>query len=388
MYNIKKYDKVAPQGIKVFNPDKYNITDECKNPDGIIIRSSMILDLDFNPELKCIARIGAGYNNIPVDRCTKAGIAVFNCPGGNANAVKELTLAAIVMTMRNVEAAKKWLKELSSEDRAAGKAVEKGKEVFSGPELLGKQITIIGTGAIGGRMAQACDALGMKVMAYDPYLPHAREQELKQFCEFKPTLAEALEGSDIVTVHIPLNAANKGFINKDAIDKMVDGVYLINYARGPICDEDAVCDALESGKIKAYATDFPTERQLFMDNVFATPHLGAGSPEAEVNVSVMGAKQTIDYLENGNIVNSVNLPDVSFARAEGARVCIIHDNKVGMLGQITDRVTGMKLNIENLVNKGREDVAYTILDFNGEVSPELKTALEQIDGVIRVRVID
>jgi len=228
----------------------------------------------------------------------------------------------------------------------------------------------------------------MKVVGYDPYLSHNREQELKQYCEFKGSLEEAVEGSDIVTVHAPLNSSTKGMINKDIIDHMVDGVYLIDYARGPLCDDDAVCNALESGKIKAYATDFPTERQLVMDNVFATPHLGAGSPEAEVNVSVMGARQTIDYLENGNIVNSVNLPDVSFARADGARVCIIHENKVGMLGQITDKVTGMKLNIENLVNKGRDEFAYTILDFNDAVPAELKPELEKIDGVIKVRVIE
>jgi len=294
----------------------------------------------------------------------------------------------MISAMRNVDAARKWLRELPPEEREAGKTVEKGKEAFSGPEIMGKQIAIIGLGAIGSRMARACQALGMKVVGYDPYLPHAREQELKQFCEFKTDLKEALAGSDVVTVHIPLNAANKGFIGKEAIDAMVNGVYLVNYARGPIVDETAVCEALESGKIKAYATDFPTERQLVMPNVFSTPHLGAGSPEAEVNVAVMGARQTIDYLENGNVVNSVNFPDVSFARAEGARVCIIHKNQVGMLGQITDKVTGKNLNIENLVNKAKGEVAYTILDFNGAVPSELAKALEQIDGVIRVRVIE
>ena len=388
MYNIKKIDKINEAGLKVLGKDKYTVSDECKNPDAILVRSSMLLDMEFNPELLAIVRTGAGYNNIPVDRCTQAGIAVFNCPGGNANAVKELTLAAMISTMRNVDDARKWLRELPPEERAAGKAVEKGKERFSGPEIMGKQIAIIGLGAIGGRMARACQGLGMKVVGYDPFIPHAREQELRQFCEFKESLNEALAGSDIVTVHIPLNTANKGFINKAAIDAMVNGVYLINYARGPIVDEDAVCEALESGKVKAYATDFPTERQLVMPNVFSTPHLGAGSPEAEVNVAVMGARQAIDYLENGNIVNSVNLPDVSFARAEGARVCIIHENKVGMLGQITDKVTGKALNIENLVNKARGGVAYTILDFNESVPAELPAALEQIDGVIRVRVIE
>ena len=388
MYNIRKYDKAAEEGLRYFNKDKYTVSDDCSNPDGILVRSSMLLDLEFNPALLSIARMGAGFNNIPIERCTDAGIVVFNAPGGNANAVKELTIAAIVMTMRNVDAAKKWLRGLTAEQRVAGKAVEKGKEAFAGPEIMGKQIAVIGVGAVGSRMARACDMLGMKVVGYDPYLSHARVQELESVCEFKDTLNEALEGSDIVTIHIPLNEPNTGFIGKDAIAAMKDGVYLINYARGPIVDDDAVCEALESGKVKAYATDFATERQLALDNVFATPHLGAGTPEAEVNVAVMGVRQTIDYLENGNILNSVNLPDVSFARADGARVCIIHKNKVGMLGKITDRVTGKELNIENLVNKARGEVAYTILDFNGAVPAELAKDLEQIDGVIRVRVID
>lgn len=388
MYNIRKYDKAAEEGLKYFAKDKYSISDDCVCPDGILVRSSMLLDLQFNPELKSIARMGAGFNNIPIDRCTEAGIVVFNAPGGNANAVKELTLAATIMAMRNVDAARKWFRELDPEQRKAGKAVEKGKEAFAGPELLGKQIAVIGVGAVGSRMARACDSLGMKVVGYDPYLAHSRAQELQSVCDFKETLKEALEGSDIVTVHIPLNASTNGFIGREAIAAMKQGVYLINFARGPIVDDDAVCEALESGKIKAYATDFATERQLALDNVFYTPHLGAGSPEAEQNVAVMAVRQTIDYLENGNIVNSVNLPDVSFARAEGARVCIIHSNKVGMLGQITDRVTDRALNIENLVNKARGGIAYTILDFNGSVPKELAEDLAKIDGVVRVRVID
>lgn len=388
MYNIKTYDKVAPAGVKVFNPNKYKLDDNVKNPDGILVHSTVLHDIEFNPELKSIVRIGAGVNTIPVDRCTNAGIAVFNCPGGNANAVKELTIAAMIMAMRNGFSAMEWVKSLPAEETEAGNTVEKGKSAYRGPELMGKTISILGVGAIGSRMAKACHDLGMKVYGYDPYLSHSRVSELKQYCTFVETLEEILPLGDVVTVHTPLNEETKDLIGEKEIALMKDGVYLVNYARGPILNEAAVCKALESGKIKAFATDFPTPKQMRMKNIVFTPHLAAGTPEADENCAVMAARQTIDYIENGNIMNSVNMPDVSFARAEGARVCIFHENKVGMLGQITDKVTGMKLNIENLVNKGRGNIAYTILDFNGSVPEGLADEIKKIEGVIRVRVIE
>jgi len=388
MYNIKTYDKVAPAGVKAFNPNKYKLDDNVKNPDGILVHSTVLHDIEFNKELKSIVRIGAGVNTIPVDRCTKAGIAVFNCPGGNANAVKELTIAAMIMAMRNGFAAMEWVKSLPEEETEAGNTVEKGKSAYRGPEIMGKTIAIVGVGAIGSRMAKACHDLGMIVYGYDPYLSHNRITELKQYCTFVDTLEELLPLGDVVTVHCPLNEETKGSIGADQIALMKDGVYLVNYARGPILQEEAVIKGMESGKIKAFATDFPTPKQMRMKNIVFTPHLAAGTPEADENCAVMAARQTIDYIENGNITNSVNMPDVAFARADGARVCIFHENKVGMLGQITDKVTSMKLNIENLVNKGKEDIAYTILDFNGEVPATLEAELLKIEGVIRVRVIE
>ena len=252
---------------------------------------------------------------------------------------------------------------------------------------MGKTIGIIGLGAIGSRMARACDDLGMKVLGIDPYLPHARVSELKEFVEFKDKLSELLQESDIVTIHIPLNPETKGFIGKEEIAQMKDGVYLLNYARGPIVDDDAVCAALDSGKIKAYATDFPTPRQMKHSSVLCTPHLGAGTPEADVNCSVMAARQTIDYIENGNITNSVNLPNLSFARADGDRIALIHANKIGMLGLLTEKVAACGLNIENLVNKAKDGVAYTLLDFNTQVPDTLIETLKGIDGMIRVRLI-
>ncbi len=388
MYNIRLYDHFADAGRRIFSDTKYSIKDTGDHPDGILVHSTPLFDIPLNPELKSIVRIGAGVNTIPVDECTRKGICVFNCPGGNANAVKELTIAAIIMTMRNGVAAMNWVKNLPGDESDAGKTVEKGKEVFKGPEIMGKTMGIIGVGAIGSRMARACDDLGMKVYGYDPYLPHARIQELRQYAEFVDDVDELLEKSDIITVHIPLDAKNKDFIDKEKIGKMKDGVYLVNYARGPIVNDDAVLEALNSGKVKAYITDFPTVRQMKHDNVFFTPHLGAGTPEADENCAVMAAKQTIDYIENGNITNSVNFPDVSFARADGARVTVIHENKVGMLGLMTEKIAAEGLNIENLVNKARGALAYTIFDFNTGVPEGLAADLSAIDGVIRVRVID
>jgi len=386
MFKIKQFNHISEAGRRALPADQYLLAEEVADPDAILVRSAPLYDLVFGDRLKAIFRVGAGTNTIPIDRCTESGIAVFNTPGGNANAVKELTIAAIISVMRNVEAASAWVRSLG-EEAEAGKTVEQGKETFRGPELLGKRIGILGVGAIGSRMARTCDNLGMEVLGYDPYLPHLRRLELKQHLHFVDDVSELYESCDIVTVHIPLNGQNREFINRDAISKMKDGVYLINYARGEVVDNDAVCEALDSGKIKAYATDFPTVRQLSLPNVFCTPHLASGTPEAEENCAMMAVRQARDYLENGNVTNSVNFPDVSFARAEGDRITILHHNKVGMLGLITDRAAGMGLNIENLVNKARGEIAYTILDFNDAVPAALEEALAKIDGVIRVRVI-
>ena len=388
MYKIQTYNKVAQAGLNVFDSTRYEIADEIDNPDGILVHSAPLHDVQFGDNLKSVVRIGAGVNTIPVDKLTKMGVAVFNCPGGNANAVKELAIAALIMIMRNGFKAMNWVHSLPDEETEAGNTVEKGKEQFRGPEIMGKTIGIIGVGAIGSRMARSCHDLGLKVIGYDPYLSHIRVQELSQYVQFVAELDELLEKSDIVSIHIPLNEQNRHFLGAKEIGRMKDGVYLVNYARGPVVDNDAVCDALDSGKIKAFATDFPTPRQMKRDDVEFTPHLGAGTPEADANCSVMAARETIDYLENGNVTNSVNFPDVSFARADGARLCVLHENKVGMLGRMTDIVVSEGLNIENLVNKARGEIAYTIMDFAGELPAKVSEEIKTIDGVIRVRVID
>lgn len=388
MYYIKTYDKVAPAGVKAFNPEKYTLSDDVKNPDGILVHSTVLHDIELNPELKSIVRIGAGVNTIPVARCTEKGIVVFNCPGGNANAVKELALSALIMAMRNGFDSMEWVKSLPAEETEAGNTVEKGKSAFRGPELRGKTILVIGVGAIGSRMARICKHLDMQVFGYDPYLPDSRRNELAQYLTFVDTLEEKLPEADVVTVHCPLNEETRGSIGAKEIEQMKDGVYLLNYARGPILDEDAVCAALESGKVTAFATDFPTPKQMRMKHVVFTPHLGAGTPEADADCAIMAARQTIDYIENGNITNSVNMPNIALARSEGARVCIFHKNRIGMLGQITDKVTGMDLNIENLINKGRDEIAYTVLDFKTDVPAELEGVLTAIPDVIKVRIIN
>lgn len=387
MYQIKTYDSIANAGREIFG-ENYRIADDVENPDGILVHSTPLHSVEFGNNLKSVVRIGAGVNTIPVDKLTKMGVVVFNCPGGNANAVKELTISAMIMAMRNGFKAMHWVKNLPDGEAEAGKAVEKGKEQFRGPEIKGKTLGIIGVGAIGSRMAKSCYDLGMKVIGYDPYLSHARMQELSQYLTFVDNLDALLPVCDVITVHCPLNDTTRNWIGKEIIDKMKDGVYLINYARGPILDNDAVCDALDSGKIKAFATDFPTPRQMQRNDVVFTPHLAAGTPEADENCSVMAARQTMDYIENGNITNSVNYPNISSARTGGTRICIMHENKMGMLGKMTDLVVAHGLNIEILVNKAKDDIAYTIMDFIGTVPDKLAKDIEAVDGVIRIRIID
>ncbi len=385
MFTINTYNKIGRAGLDMYDKDKYVITDILDQPDAIMVHSAPLHNVDMGKNLKAIVRVGAGVNTIPVDRCTEEGIVVFNTPGGNANAVKELTVSAMVMIARNVEAASRWVKSLDTTE--PGKEVEKGKEAFRGPELMGKKLGIIGVGAIGSRMAKACSDLGMDVTGYDPYLLPARKKELRAYLNFTNDVDEIYKNSDFITIHVPLTDETRDYIGKAEIDMMKPGVYLINYARGPVINNEALVEALKNGKVKAFATDFPTAEQLELPNVMATPHLGAGTPEADENCAVMAAKQIIDYLENGNIVNSVNLPAVSFPRAAGARITLINHNKPGMLGTITEKVAAAGLNIENLVNKSRDSVAYTILDFDEDVPAELVEKLEEIDGVMRVRVL-
>ena len=331
MYKIKTYNKISKVGLEVFD-DKYTVGDEVENADGAIVRSAALHDTEFPTTLKAIARAGAGTNNIPVDRCSEQGIVVFNTPGANANAVKELVIAGMLISSRRVISAIEWAKTLKGEGDAVGKLVEKGKSAFAGPELKGKTLGIIGLGAIGVMVANAANHLGMKVYGYDPYLSVNSAWNLNHNAVHIYDSAEIYKNCDYISVHVPLTDSTKNMINADTIAMMKQGVRILNFARAGLVNSDVMLSALESGKVAAYVTDFPTDEMLCVDGVIAIPHLSASTPESEDNCADMAARQLIDYIENGNIANSVNMPEISMPRSGKYRVCVIHKNIPNMLG--------------------------------------------------------
>lgn len=386
MYKIKTYNKISKTGLEVFD-DKYTVGDEVENADGAIVRSASLHDTEFPESLKAIARAGAGTNNIPIDRCSEQGIVVFNTPGANANAVKELVIAGMLISSRRVISGVEWAKTLKGNGAEVGKMVEKGKSAFAGPEIKGKSVGVIGLGAIGVMVANAANALGMKVYGYDPYLSVKSAWNLTHNAVHIFDINEIFEKCDYITIHVPLTDGTKNLVNKDAIAKMKDGVRILNFARGGLVNNDDIKAALESGKVAAYVTDFPSDDVLGVDGVIAIPHLGASTPESEDNCAGMAAKELIDYIENGNIVNSVNLPEITMPRSGENRVCVIHKNIPNMLTAITGIFAGDNINIENLLNKSRGDYAYTMLDIGAAETEAVAEKIGAIDGVIRVRVI-
>ena len=386
MYKIKTYNKISKTGLAAFD-DKYTIGDEVENADGAIVRSAALHEVEFPESLKAIARAGAGTNNIPIDRCSEQGIVVFNTPGANANAVKELVIAAMLISSRRVISGIEWVKTLKGNGKEVGKMVEKGKSAFAGPEIKGKTIGVVGLGAIGVMVANAANALGMTVYGYDPYLSVKSAWNLTHNAVHIYDINEIFEKCDYITVHVPLTDDTKGLINKDTIAKMKDGVRILNFARGELVNTDDIKAALESGKVAAYVTDFPTDDIIGVDGVIAVPHLGASTPESEDNCASMAARELIDYIENGNIVNSVNLPEITMPRSGKHRVCIIHRNIPNMLTAITGIFAGDNVNIENLLNKSRGNYAYSMLDIDEADTSAVADKIGAIDGVIRVRVI-
>lgn len=386
MFKIKTYNKISKSGLEVFD-DKYTIGDEVENADGAIVRSAALHDVEFPASLKAIARAGAGVNNIPIDRCSEQGIVVFNTPGANANAVKELVLAGLLIGSRRVIPAIEWAKTLKGQGDEVGKLVEKGKGAFAGPELKGKKLGVIGLGAIGVLVANAANHLGMKVLGYDPYLSVNSAWNLTHNAVHIYDIKEIYEQCDYITVHVPLTDSTKNLINADVIAKMKDGVRILNFSRAALVNSADIKAALESGKVASYVTDFPTDELLCVDGVIAIPHLGASTPESEDNCAAMAAAELIDYIENGNIVNSVNLPEISMPRSGKHRVCVIHKNIPNMITAITGIVAGDGINIENMLNKSRGDYAYTMLDVADINEDDIVSKIEAIDGVIKVRVI-
>ena len=386
MYKIKTYNKISKSGLANFD-DKYTVGDEVENADGAIVRSAALHDTEFPATLQAIARAGAGTNNIPIDRCSEQGIVVFNTPGANANAVKELVIAGLFIASRRVISGIEWAKTLKGNGDEVGKMVEKGKGAFAGPEIKGKKLGVIGLGAIGVMVANAANSLGMKVYGYDPYLSVKSAWNLNHNAVYISDINEIYAECDYITIHVPLTDSTKNLINKDTLAKMKDGVRILNFSRAALVNSVDIKAALEAGKVASYVTDFPTDDVLDVEGIIAIPHLGASTPESEENCATMAAKELIDYIENGNIVNSVNLPEITMPRSGEHRVCVIHKNIPNMLTKITGLIADDNVNIENLLNKSRGDYAYTMLDIDEADTAQLETEIKAIDGVIRVRII-
>ncbi len=387
MFQIKTMNAIAQAGLDVLGPD-YRAGSDLYNEDGILVRSAKLHDYPFPESLLAVARAGAGTNNIPVERCAQAGIVVFNTPGANANAVKELAICALLLASRNVLGGADWVREQAATpgvDVAA--AVEKGKSAFVGPEIYHKTLGVIGLGAIGVLVANAALSLGMEVYGYDPYLSVDTALRLDRHVHVVKDLGELYRRADYVTLHLPYTDATRGTINAEALAAMKDGVRILNLARGELVDDEAMIAALESGKAACYVTDFPDDTITLAKNVVAIPHLGASSPESEENCAVMAARQLKDYLENGNIKNSVNFPNVEMERSGVQRLCIVHKNIPAMLANITLQLSKNGINVENMTNKSRGDYAYTLVDLGAAAEEEALAGIRAIPGIIRLRVI-
>ncbi len=385
MYNIKTLNKISNVGLSKFDKSKYVYGDDIENPDAIMVRSASMHDMEMPKSLLAIARAGAGTNNIPVADCADKGIVVFNTPGANANAVKELVILGLLLSSRKVTKAIDWCKTIKDEGDNVGKTVEKGKSAFAGPEIKGKMLGVIGLGAIGRLVADVAVDLGMKVVGYDPFLP--ADAQLKAGITVNNNLDEIFPVVDYLTVHVPLTDDTKEMINRESIDKMKNTVRIMNFARGALANSDDVIEALEDGRMAAYVTDFPDAKLIGVDGVIAIPHLGASTPESEENCAVMGASELIDYLENGNIINSVNMPTVAMAKSGSVRVTVIHKNQPNMIAFITDTISKDGVNIASFEDKNRGAIAYSIIDCDTDVSTSVVSDIEKIDGVIKVRVI-
>ena len=388
MYRIKTFNKISPVGLNRFDPALYSVSESESSEDGILVRSAKLQDYEFPANLLGISRAGVGVNNIPLDRCSQAGIAVFNTPGANANAVKELVVCAMLIGSRDVDGAIQWVRQQVASGVDVTTVVEKGKSAFLGPEIYKKTLGVIGLGAIGSLVANLALDLGMDVYGYDPFLSVDSALRLDRHIHVVKDINELYKKSDYITIHIHFTDKTKGMIDAKAIANMKRGVRFINLARGEIVDDDAMLAALDTGKVAAYVTDFPNNRIVQAPHVIAMPHLGASTPESEQNCAVMAVDQLRDYLENGNIRNSVNLPNVTLERSGVMRMCIIHKNIPAMLANITTLLATDGVNVENLSNKSKGDYAYTLVDLGSKVGQTVINDVTHLPNVIRVRVIE
>lgn len=383
MPQILKLNEISPVADKEF-PAGYTFSKDAQAPQGIMLRSFNMHEYPLGDELLAIARAGAGTNNIPIPKCTEKGIVVFNTPGANANAVKELVLCELFLGGRKIIDAVEWVKTLKGTE-GISKTVEKGKSAFVGHEILGKTLGVIGLGAIGVMVANAAADLGMSVIGHDPYLSVQGALHLDNRVR-TADLSSLLKNSDFITVHVPLTPDTEKMFNADTFASMKDGAVLINNSRGELVDAQALLVAVESGKLERYITDFPSDELIGAKNVICVPHLGASTPEAEDNCAAMAARELVDYIENGNITHSVNFPDVSAPRSSAARICVMHQNVEGVISKITSIISGANINIANLLDKSKKEMAYMIVDLDGVPSAEVVNAIEKLESVLRVRV--
>ncbi len=386
MYNIQTLNKIAACGTDLLDKSKYAFADDMANPDAILVRSAAMHDMELGDNLLAIARAGAGVNNIPIDKCSEKGIVVFNTPGANANAVKELVICGLLLSSRKIPASMDWIKTLKGKGDEVGKLVEKGKSQFVGPEIMGKTLGVIGLGAIGVLVANAAAALGMDVIGFDPYLNVEHALKLSGKVKYVKDIKEIYEKSDYITLHVPATSDTKGMIDADAIGFMKKSVRLLNFSRDALVDEAAVINALDNGGMACYVTDFATDTLIGHEGVIALPHLGASTPESEDNCAVMACNEIRDYIERGDIKNSVNLPNMEMAITGSAKICVIHKNVEGVINNITAPISTAGMNIENMQSKSKKDYAYTCLDVKGDPAG-IEDKLKAVENVVGVRVI-
>lgn len=387
MFKIQTLNKIDPEGLKIFPLDKYEIASEFSNPDAIIVRSQAMHDMELPASLLAIARAGAGVNNIPIEKCTEKGIVVYNTPGANAHGVKEIVIAGMLLASRDIASSIEWAKTLKGKGSEVPALVEKGKTNFGGTEIRGKTLAVIGLGAIGVLVANAAQALGMNVIGFDPYISVAQAWKLSRNVKKAEGIESLLANADFVTLQIPQLPETKGFINKDKLKMMKNGVKILNFARGGLVNNADLIEAIESGKVGKYVTDFPEDELINIKNIIAIPHLGASTEESETNCAIMAVDQIIDYLENGNIVNSVNFPVAQMDRNGGTRIVVANKNVPKMVSQISAMLAVEGLNISNMLNRNKDEIAYNIIDIDGTAPAEIKEMISAIEGVVMVRIL-
>ncbi len=388
MFKIQTLNKIDAEGLTLFPLSKYEIASELPNPDAIVLRSFEMRGLELPESLKAVARAGAGVNNIPIDNCTEKGIVVFNTPGANANGVKELVIAGLLFSSRNIAGGIEWAKTLVGQGDQVPALIEKGKNNFAGNEIQGKTLAVIGLGAIGVLVANAATALGMRVVGYDPYMTVKQALKLSREVTWVEGIQPLLSQADYITINIPQTAETKGYLNKEKFKMMKKGVRILNFARGGLVNNTDLAEAIAEGKVACYVTDFPDENTLKMDKVISIPHLGASTAESETNCAIMAVNQVKEFLECGNIINSVNFPEAQMETHNEARILVANQNVPNMVSQISAVLAAEGINIDQMLNKKRENIAYNIIDVDKKVIDEsIREKLMAIEGIFMVRII-